>query len=67
MTSGGESMGGTIYDELLRLLRAALREDPETFELAEKLLKVYRERGPRSVREEIRRLVAEVLSGAPEA
>ncbi|MEM0023157.1 MAG: hypothetical protein QW407_00220 [Thermofilaceae archaeon] len=56
-----------IYDELLRLLRDALKESPETYELAEKLVKAYRDQGPRGIREEIRKLVAEVLSSASEA
>ncbi|MEM0010468.1 MAG: hypothetical protein QXP94_00360 [Thermofilaceae archaeon] len=61
------STGVTIYDELLRLLRDVLRESPETYELAEKLVKAYRDQGPRGIREEIRKLVAEVLNGATEA
>lgn len=67
MASSSMLARAVIYRELLRHLRDALKESPDALELAERLVKVYGERGPRGVREEIAKLVNEVLSGAVEA
>lgn len=53
----------SLYGILIELLSARLK-DPFTFGLAERLLKVYEERGHRGLKEEIERILAEVVEGA---
>ncbi|MEM1509053.1 MAG: hypothetical protein QXY49_07320 [Thermofilaceae archaeon] len=53
----------SLYRILIELLSARLK-DPFTFSLAERLLKVYEERGHRGLKEEIERILAEVVEGA---
>jgi len=62
---GGE--GPILYEELLRLLREALQTDADALKLAERLVTVFRSGGPKAVREELMKMVREVVGGAPEA
>ncbi len=61
------SSEGLLYEELLRMLSEALRDQPRALELAKVLLEAYRVGGPRGVRKEIRRMVRRVIEGAVEA
>jgi hypothetical protein len=52
----------SFFSDLEELLKELLKERPEALKLAEKLLKAYRERGVRGVREELKLLVEEATS-----
>jgi hypothetical protein len=52
----------SFFSDLEELLKKLLKEHPEALKLAEKLLKAYRERGVRGVREELKLLVEEATS-----
>lgn len=56
-----------LYEELLQLLYEKLKADSRAFELARVLVDAYRLRGARGVREEIRKVIKEVIEGASEA
>ena len=52
----------SFFSDLEELLKELLKEHPEALKLAEKLLKAYRERGVRGVREELKLLVEKATS-----
>jgi len=58
MTSGS-IQDFSFFSDLEELLKELLKEHPEALKLAEKLLKAYRDRGVRGVREELKLLVEE--------
>jgi len=58
MTSGSRH-DASFFSDLEELLKELLKERPEALRLAEKLLKAYRERGVRGVREELKLLIEE--------
>jgi hypothetical protein len=60
--SSGSMHDFSFFSDLEELLKELLKERPEALKLAEKLLKAYRERGVRGVREELKLLVEEATS-----
>lgn len=56
----------SFFSYLNELLRELLKDDSEARELAEKLLKAYRERGIKGVREELRLLLEEATRNGAE-
>jgi len=57
---------GSFFEDLEDLLEELLKGNPEALKLAEKLLKAYRERGIRGLREELRALTEEAAKHGSE-
>lgn len=67
MPEGEILQRAVMYEELLRLLREALKNDAEALKLAEALIAAYRLHGSRGVREELKKLIKEVIERDSEA